>query len=74
MLALPPGTDVAGIVAAAARRDVNIGNLDELRFTPDLSAPGLMIGYGNLRDSVIDEAIALLADVPRGQLNQAEAS
>jgi GntR family transcriptional regulator/MocR family aminotransferase len=74
MLALPPGTDVAGIVAAAARRDVNIGNLDELRFTPDLSAPGLMIGYGNLRDSVIDEAIALLADVLRGQLNQAEAS
>jgi hypothetical protein len=33
-----------------------------------------MIGYGNLRDSVIDEAIALLADVLRGQLNQAEAS
>jgi GntR family transcriptional regulator / MocR family aminotransferase len=60
---LPPGSDAAAIVAAAARREVHICSLDDLRMRPDPHGPGLLLGYGNLRDDEIDEAVALLAEV-----------
>jgi GntR family transcriptional regulator / MocR family aminotransferase len=60
---LPPGTDTGAIVTAAARRQVYICSLDDLRMQPDLRDPGLLLGYGNLRDDEIHEAVALLAEV-----------
>ncbi len=60
---LPPGSDAGAIVAAAARRHVFISSLDDLRMRPDPACPGLLLGYGNLRDDEIDEAVALLAEV-----------
>jgi GntR family transcriptional regulator / MocR family aminotransferase len=63
LLELPPRLDPAAIVAAAARRGLAIGSLDEMRFAPDQSRPGLMLAFGSLKDSSIDEAVMLLADV-----------
>ena len=50
-------------MAAAARRGLQIGDLDEMRLTPDPSRPGLLLGYGSLPDRVVDEAVAILAGV-----------
>jgi GntR family transcriptional regulator / MocR family aminotransferase len=63
LLELPPGTDTTSIVAAAARRGLQVGDLDEMRLTPDPSRPGLLLGYGSLPDRVVDEAVAILAGV-----------
>lgn len=60
---LPPGSDAGAVVAAASRRQVHMCSLDELRMRPDPEGPGLLLGYGNLRDDEIDEAVALLAEV-----------
>jgi hypothetical protein len=30
---------------------------------PDPSAPGLLLGYGNLSDRLVDEAVAMLAGI-----------
>jgi GntR family transcriptional regulator / MocR family aminotransferase len=62
VIELPPGADPDAIVAAAARRQVYLCSLDELRMRPDPASPGLLIGYGNLRDDAIDEAVRLLAE------------
>ena len=35
--------------------------VDDLRFKPEPGAPGLILGYGNLNDSLVDEAVAVLA-------------
>ena len=59
---LPPGTDTAQIVAAAARRGVQIGDLEEMRLTPDPAKPGLLLGYGCLHDRDVDDAVAVLAE------------
>lgn len=63
LVELPPGTDTASIIAAAARRDLQIGDIEEMRLTPDPARPGILLGYGNLSDKVVDEAVALLADI-----------
>jgi GntR family transcriptional regulator / MocR family aminotransferase len=63
LVELPPGTDTASILAAAARRELQIGDLEEMRLTPDPARPGILLGYGNLSDKAVDEAVALLADV-----------
>ena len=34
-----------------------------MRLTPDPARPGILLGYVNLSDKVVDEAVALLADV-----------
>ena len=70
LLDLPAGTDTAAILAAARRRDMRLGTLDALRLVPDPGAPGLLLGYGNLSDRLVDEAVAVLADI----LSQAGAS
>jgi hypothetical protein len=38
-------------------------NLDDLRFCPDPGKPGLLLGYGNLNDPVVDQAVAVLAEI-----------
>jgi GntR family transcriptional regulator/MocR family aminotransferase len=65
LLELPPGTDVTAILRAAARRGIELCNLYELQLQPEPSNPGLLVGYGNVRDTAIDEAIAALAEVIR---------
>jgi GntR family transcriptional regulator / MocR family aminotransferase len=63
LLDLPAGTDAAAIVAAARRQDMWLGNVDALRLEPEPGAPGLLLGYGNLSDRVVDEAVAVLAGI-----------
>ena len=65
LLDLPPGTDTAAILAAAQRQDMRLGTLDALRLVPDPAAPGLLLGYGNLSDRLVDEAAAVLAGILR---------
>jgi GntR family transcriptional regulator / MocR family aminotransferase len=65
LLELPPGTDVAAIMKAAARRGIELCNLYELQLQPELSNPGLLVGYGNVTDAAIDAAVAALAEIIR---------
>jgi GntR family transcriptional regulator/MocR family aminotransferase len=78
LLDLPPGTDTAAILAAAQRRDMRLGTLDALRLIPDPGVPGLLLGYGNLSDRLVDEAAAVLAGILRqasaGQASAGQAS
>jgi GntR family transcriptional regulator / MocR family aminotransferase len=66
LLELPAGSDAAAIIAAAERRDMELCDPDGLRFAPDPGQPGLLLGYGNLNDAVVDEAVAILADIIAG--------
>ena len=61
LLELPPGSDADAIVAGARRQDMWLCSLDDLRFQPEPGAPGLILGYGNLNDSLVDQAVAVLA-------------
>lgn len=63
LLELPAGTDAAAVVAEAHRHDLQLCDLDEMRFHPQPTEPALLLGYSNLNDSVIDEAVAILAAV-----------
>ena len=38
-----------------------VANLDTYRCRDDAIGPGLVLGYGNLADGQLDEAVALLA-------------
>jgi GntR family transcriptional regulator / MocR family aminotransferase len=63
LLELPADANVTAIMQAAACRGIELCNLGELEFQPDASRPGLLVGYGNLRDSAVDAAVAALAEV-----------
>ena len=63
LLELPAGTDAAAVVAEAQRRDLQLFNLDEMRFHPKPDEPALLLGYSNLNDSVVDDAVAVLVAV-----------
>jgi GntR family transcriptional regulator / MocR family aminotransferase len=65
LLELPPGTDVTAILRAAARRGIELSNLYEKRLLPEPLDLGLLVGYGNIRETAIDGAIAALAEVIR---------
>jgi GntR family transcriptional regulator/MocR family aminotransferase len=65
LLELPSGADVPAVLQAAARRGIELCNLYEMQLQPEPSDPGLLIGYGNIKDTVIDGAVAALADVIR---------
>jgi GntR family transcriptional regulator / MocR family aminotransferase len=54
---------MTAITRAAARRGIELCNLYEYQLQPEPSNSGLLIGYGNLRDAVIDEAVAALAEI-----------
>ena len=45
----------------AARRDVRAMPASRYRIDPAASAPALVVGYGNLVDARLDEAVARLA-------------
>lgn len=61
LLELPPGSDATAIVASAGRQDMWLCSVDDLRFQSEPGTPGLVLGYGNLNDSLVDEAVAVLA-------------
>jgi GntR family transcriptional regulator/MocR family aminotransferase len=63
LLDLPAGADAAAVVAEARRRDLHVLNLDDMRSRPDPGAPALLLGFSNLNDAVVDEAVAVLATV-----------
>jgi GntR family transcriptional regulator/MocR family aminotransferase len=60
---LPSGTDTTAIIAAAARRGLQLADVEGMRLQPDPARPGLLLGYGNLDDKVVDEAVAILSDL-----------
>jgi GntR family transcriptional regulator/MocR family aminotransferase len=57
--------DPAAVVRAAAVRGVDVMDLDAYRAVLDSGPPGLVIGYGNLSDHHVDEAVAHLATAVR---------
>jgi GntR family transcriptional regulator/MocR family aminotransferase len=65
LLYLPPGTDAAAVVRRAHAAGVRVANLDTYRFRPQPEAPGLVLGYGNLADHQVDEAVARLTAATR---------
>jgi GntR family transcriptional regulator / MocR family aminotransferase len=65
LLELPSGTDVTAILQAAARRGIELCNLYEMQLQPEPLDPGLLVGYGNIKDTAIEGAVAALAEVIR---------
>jgi GntR family transcriptional regulator / MocR family aminotransferase len=63
LIELPPGTDREAVIATAERRDVRLCNLDDTRLEPNPAERRVQIGYGNLADPLVAEAISVLADV-----------
>jgi GntR family transcriptional regulator/MocR family aminotransferase len=61
LLELPPGSDAAAIVETAWRQDMWLCSVDDLRFQSAPGTPGLVLGFGNLNDALVDEAVAVLA-------------
>jgi GntR family transcriptional regulator / MocR family aminotransferase len=55
------------VVARAAADGMRVANLDTYRCRDDAIEPGLVLGYGNLADGQIDEAMALLAAIVAGR-------
>jgi GntR family transcriptional regulator/MocR family aminotransferase len=53
--------DGAAVVARAAAAGVRVANLDTYRARDDAAGPGLVLGYGNLADGQVEEAVTLLA-------------
>ena len=49
------------MVSRAAAGGMRVANLDTYRCRQDAIGPGLVLGYGNLADGQVDEAVALLA-------------
>ena len=63
LIELPAGTDEREILRAAARRGIELCNLYEVQ--PQPRDPGLLVGYGSIKDTAIDAAVAALAEVVR---------
>ena len=53
--------DCAEVVSRAKAAGVRVANLDTYRCRGDAIGPGLVLGYGNLADAQLEEAVALLA-------------
>ena len=49
------------VVDRAAAGGMRVANLDTYRVRDDAVGPGLVLGYGNLADGQVEEAVALLA-------------
>jgi GntR family transcriptional regulator / MocR family aminotransferase len=63
LVELPAGTDTGSLLAAAEDRGLLVGDIEEMRLTPDPGKPGLLLGYGCLSDKVVEEAVVILAGV-----------
>src|SRR5581483_4767340 len=62
LLELPPQVSITALAKAAKRRDMDLDDPADMRLVP---APDhhLPLGYANLNDAVVDEAVAVLADL-----------
>ena len=67
LVLLDDGVDAAAVVARAAAAGVRVANLDTYRCRADAVGPGLVLGYGNLADGQVEEAVALLAATVAGE-------
>ncbi|MFD4993162.1 PLP-dependent aminotransferase family protein [Cellulosimicrobium cellulans] len=70
LLSLPsapgdPAPDAAHVVREAARREVTVVDLRRYQVRPADRSTTLVLGYGNLADARVDEAVARLADAVR---------
>jgi GntR family transcriptional regulator/MocR family aminotransferase len=61
LVLLDDAPDGAAVVARAAAGGLRVADLATYRCRADAIGPGLVLGYGNLADGQIDEAVALLA-------------
>jgi GntR family transcriptional regulator/MocR family aminotransferase len=64
LLQLPDGTDTRGTVRAAAGFGLRLADLDDYRAQRP-AEPALVLGYGNISDSEISPAVALLREALR---------
>jgi GntR family transcriptional regulator/MocR family aminotransferase len=60
---LPPGADEAAVIAAARRRRVGLHGIGDFCGNPGAAPPGLVMGFGNVRERAIEPAIAAIADL-----------
>ncbi|WP_203756662.1 MocR-like pyridoxine biosynthesis transcription factor PdxR [Cellulomonas chitinilytica] len=65
VLALPATADEGRVVRLAAQRQVHVVPAGRYHVVPDGRPPALVLGYGNLVDAVLPEAVARLADAIR---------
>lgn len=63
LLELPPGTDLPAILRAAARRGIELCSVYEMQLQPEPVDPGLLVGYGSIKDTAIDGAVIALAEI-----------
>ena len=63
LVQLDGGVDCAEVVSRATTGGMRVANLDTYRCRDDAIGPGLVLGYGNLADGQVEEAVALLAAV-----------
>jgi GntR family transcriptional regulator/MocR family aminotransferase len=63
LVQLEGGVDCAEVVSRATAGGMRVANLDTYRCRDDAIGPGLVLGYGNLADGQVEEAVALLATI-----------
>jgi GntR family transcriptional regulator / MocR family aminotransferase len=63
LVQLDGGVDCAEVVSRARAGGMRVANLDTYRCRDDAIGPGLVLGYGNLADGQVEEAVALLAAI-----------
>jgi GntR family transcriptional regulator/MocR family aminotransferase len=61
LMSLPEGLDAEAVAVKAATLGVRVANLDRYRELPAPAEPGLVLGYGNLADHIVSEAVRELA-------------
>jgi len=72
VLDLPPGVRAADVVRAAEPHDLGLTDIRRYRVSPDVPAPErLVLGYGDLADPLVDEAVRLLARAVRDAAHDA---
>jgi GntR family transcriptional regulator/MocR family aminotransferase len=62
ILRLPPTVNPAAVVTAAATRSVRVADLAAYHATDDHTDHGLVLGYGNLADGMVSEAVRQLCE------------
>lgn len=62
ILRLPTAVDTRAVVTAAAARSLRVADLATYHATDDHADHGLVLGYGNLADSAVIEAVRHLRD------------
>lgn len=60
---LPPGSDEQHVVAQARQRSIGLYGLAEYRVRDRGAPPALLLGFGNLTETAIEEGIAGIADL-----------